>query len=122
MAQGWSIIREENVPIHLATGKDMVVRNLSLQREVVDAQKQHHNLQAYYMYWYVADGISTPSRDERNWVSSWDRILHNRDHRWAYVFGMSLITDSLRPDGLNAEQTKKMLADFVGQIVPTFQK
>jgi EpsI family protein len=122
VAQGWSITHEENVPVHLASGKEMVVRNLTIQRDVIDSKKQRRTLHAYYMYWYVADGISTPSRDERNWVSSWDRILHNRDHRWAYVIAMSLITQSIRPDGLNADQTKSMLADFIREIVPTIQK
>jgi len=122
VAQGWNIIHEENVPIHLASGQDLVVRNLTIQRDVIDSRKRHRSVYAYYMYWYVADGITTPSRDVRNWVSSWDRILHNRDHRWAYVIAMSLITESSRPDGINAEQTRKMLADFISQIVPTFQR
>lgn len=122
VAQGWNIIHEENVPVHLASGQDLVVRNLTIQRDVIDSKKQRHSIYAYYMYWYVADGISTPSRDVRNWVSSWDRILHNRDHRWAYVIAMSMITESTRPDGLNAAQTQKMLSDFISQIVPTFQR
>jgi len=122
VAQGWSIVHEENVPIHLSTGQDLVVRNLTIQRDVLDSKKQHRAVYAHYMYWYVADGISTPSRERRNWVSSWDRVFHNRDHRWAYVIAMSLITDSIRQDGFNAEQTRKMLADFLSQIVPYIQR
>ena len=122
VAQGWTIVRSEDVPISLASGHPLVVRNLSLQRDVTNAQHEHLTLKAYYMYWYVADNITTPSHLERNLKSSWDRVVHNRDHRWAYVIAMSPITQTFRPDGLNADQTRSMLINFIRQIVPTFQK
>jgi exosortase len=122
VAQGWTITKEEDVPIKLRSGHNLVVRNLSLQRDTIGQDNSHHTINAYYMYWYVADGESTPSRGERNWLSSRDRIFKNRDLRWAYVIAMSTITQSLRPDGLNPEQTREMLADFIRQIVPFIQK
>ena len=122
VAQGWSIVGQEDVPIQLESGHQLVVRNLSLQRDTVDPKQVHHLIKAYYMYWYVADNITTPSHLARNLTSSWDRIVHNRDHRWAYVIAMSPITNSYRTDGLNAEQTRDMLTNFIREIVPTFQK
>jgi len=122
VAQGWNIMHEENVPIQLSSGRVMMVRNLTIQRAASDASGKHLLVRAYYMYWYVADGISTPSGLTRNWLSSWDRVVHNRDHRWAYVIAMSPITDTIRSDGLSAEQTRKMLTDFIGEIVPIVQK
>jgi hypothetical protein len=74
------------------------------------------------MYWYVADGLATQSHFERNVMSSWDRIMHNRDHRWAYVFAMSPVTQSLNPGGVDTAGTRKLLADFIREIVPTFEK
>jgi hypothetical protein len=74
------------------------------------------------MYWYVADNLTTPSHLTRNLISSWDRVVNNRDHRWAYVIAMSPITKTFRPDGLDADQTREMLTNFIRQIVPTFQK
>jgi hypothetical protein len=35
---------------------------------------------------------------------------------------MSPITQSMRQDGLDAGQTREMLANFIRQIVPAFQK
>jgi len=122
VAQGWKIVKEENVPIRLNSGHDLVVRNLSIQHETIRGDKKHHLTHAYYMYWYVTDGVATPSFATRNWVSSWDRIFHNRDHRWAYVIAMSSITQSLRPDGLDATQTREMLTNFIRQIIPDVQK
>ncbi len=88
----------------------------------MNTQQQHLLVKAYYMYWYVADDLTTPSHTARNWMSSWDRVVHNRDHRWAYVIAMSPITQTIRPDGLDAEQTRDLLTSFIRQIVPTFQK
>jgi EpsI family protein len=122
VAQGWSIVGQEDIPIRLSSGHKLTVRNLSLQREVIDARQQHRLVKAYYMYWYVADDITTPSHTTRNWMSSWDRVVHNRDHRWAYVIAMSPITQTIRSDGLDAEQTRDMLTSFIRQIIPTFQK
>lgn len=122
VAQGWTITGHEDIPVRLKTGHDLTVRNLSLKRDALTPDKKITTVHAYYMYWYVADNITTPSHLERNLRSSWDRIVHNRDHRWAYVFAMAAISDSYRADGLNATQTKEMLGNFIGQIVPTFQK
>ena len=122
VAQGWIITGQEDIPIQLSSGHQLVVRNLSLQRDALNAQQKHVLVKAYYMYWYVADNLSTPSHFTRNWISSWDRVVHNRDHRWAYVIAMSPITQSMFPDGMNAEQTREMLKNFIRQIVPTIQK
>jgi EpsI family protein len=122
VAQGWTIAGQEDVPVELDSGHHLVVRNLSLQRNVPDHEHQPHLVKAYYMYWYVADNLTTPSHLERNLMSSWDRIVHNRDHRWAYVIAMSPITETLYPDGMNPSQTRDMLTAFIRQIVPTFQK
>ena len=122
VAQGWTIVKEEDVPIHLNSGHQLVVRNLSIQRNEIGSDNQTRLIHAYYMYWYVADGVTTPSHAERTWISSWDRVLYNRDHRWAYVIAMSPITKSVRPDGLDADQTREMLANFIRQIVPAVQK
>ncbi|MEJ0001109.1 MAG: exosortase-associated EpsI family protein [Verrucomicrobiota bacterium] len=65
VAQGWRIVGQEDVPIQLESGHRLVVRNLSLQRDVLDKQQQRHLVKAYYMYWYVADDLTTPSHLER---------------------------------------------------------
>lgn len=122
VAQGWSIVGQEDIPIQLASGHKLTVRNLSLERDATNSRQEHFLVKAYYMYWYVADGLTTPSHAKRNWISSWDRIFHNRDHRWAYVIATSPITQSIRSDGMNAGQTRDMLTSFIRAIVPSIQK
>ncbi len=121
VAQGWTIAGQADIPIKLASGHQLVVRNLSLQRELLDSNRNRHQVKAYYMYWYVADDLTTPSHLERNLRSSWDRIFHNRDHRWAYVIAMAPITETLFAGGQTAEQTRDMLTAFIREIVPEIQ-
>jgi EpsI family protein len=122
VAQGWDIVSEGEVSVQLSSGHKLAVRDLSLQRETLDENNQHQLIHACYLYWYVAEGVTTPSYAERSFLSGWDRVFHNRDHRWAYITAMSLITDSLRPDGLNPDETRNMLTAFIREILPNVQK
>jgi EpsI family protein len=119
--QGWTIVGQENIPIPLLSGHQLVARKLTLERQVVGQNDEHFTVRAFYIYWFVGQNVTTPSEVERVLLSNWDRVIHNHAHRWAYVSVFSLITENLRPDGLNAEQTQALLVDFTKQIVPAFQ-
>jgi len=120
--QGWRILGQDNLPIRLDSGRNLVVRNLTIQHDAIAANNEHLLVNGYFMYWFVGEDVTTPSHFTRYFLSSWDRFAHNRVHRWAYVSILSQVTDSIRPNGLGAEQTRTMLADFIRKIVPTFQK
>jgi hypothetical protein len=115
-AQGWSIIKQDDWPIRLASGRDLVVRNLTLRREDPTPDGRRQVTESSYMYWFVGDNVTTPSHYTRMFLSNWDRIVHNRTHRWAYVIATAQIT------GGDASQTCQMLSDFIRQAVPAFQK
>jgi exosortase/archaeosortase family protein len=122
VGQGWMIDGYRDVPLTLASGRTLRVRNLLLHRQILDSRGQPHTVQAYHMYWYVTDGIATPSYLERDWITVWDRVVENRDHRWAYIAVMAAITKSQRTDGLDGDQTIGMLGDFIRRILPSVQK
>jgi len=119
--QGWNIVGQEYIPVPLLSGHHMFARKLSLERLVTTKNDEHVTVRAFYIYWFVGENVSTPSEVKRVLMSNWDRVMHNRAHRWAYVSFFSLITDNLRPDGLNADQTEAIMVDFAKQIIPTFQ-
>jgi hypothetical protein len=121
VAQAWNIINQEYIPIQLESGHKLVVCNLTIQH-VGQYQGQPVPVTAYNMYWFVGEKITTPSSSERTFLTSWDRIVHNRAHRWAYITVMAHITDNLEPNGLNAAQTRTMMLDFIRKVVPSFQK
>jgi hypothetical protein len=121
VAQGWNIINQEYIPIRLASGHELVVCSLTI-RKVIPYGERSVTVTAYNMYWFVGEKITTPSHVERAFLSSWDRIVHNRSHRWAYVTVLAQITKDLRPNGLDPAQTRNLMIDFIREVVPSFQK
>jgi hypothetical protein len=120
--QGWTIVRGEYVPIQLLSGNKLTGEKLTLERRITDPKTGSViPVRAFYIYWFVGQNVTTPSEIHRVLLSNWDRVMHNVAHRWAYVSVFSLITDNLRQDGENAEQTEARMVDFSKRIVPTFQ-
>ena len=120
--QGWTIEGQDNLPITLLSGRTLVVRKLSIDRDTLLPNNSRGALHAFFMYWFVGDNITTPSQFMRVFLNTWDRLLYNRAYRWAYIMTMSPISSSYRADGLNAAQTQEMMSGFVRQTVPSFQK
>jgi len=121
VGQGWTIIGQDNVPMTLPSGHPLVARCLTLERQQSTPEGGRLTVRAFYIYYFVGQNITTPSHFTRLLLSSWDRAVHNRAHRWAYVSFFSVVTDGLRPGGLTSAQTEVMLTDFMKQVVPTFQ-
>jgi hypothetical protein len=121
VGQGWTVVVEKEIPIPLLSGHPLRAEEITLERRVMDPNGSAVVVRAYYVYWFVGENVTTPSEIKRVLLSNWDRVVHNRAHRWAYVSVFALITDNLRPDGLNPAQTQALLVDFARQIVPTFQ-
>jgi hypothetical protein len=114
-------VGQDTIPIPLASGRTMETRRLTLERQVVGQNAEPLTIRAYYVYWFVGQNVTTSSEFYRVLLSNWDRVVHNRANRWAYVSVFSIITEGLEPNGLDPAQTETMLKDFTRQIVPTFQ-
>jgi exosortase len=122
VAQGWHIDKEEDVPLRLASGHNLVVRSLLIHTQSLGKFGENQSIKRLYMYWLVADNMTTPSHTMRSLLSSWERILHNRDPQWAYIIVTSPITQSMQADGLNEAQTRLLLQEFIGQVAPVTQR
>jgi EpsI family protein len=121
-AQGWDLKSGQTIDVPLHSGHNLQVMNLSITRPATTATGETFELPGYYMYWFVGDKVTTPYHWERLWLTSWDRIVHQINHRWAYVIVMSPITQGLKPDGKNASETMEMLKAFIADVVPSFQQ
>lgn len=121
VGQGWTNIGQKEIPIQLASGHPLIAEEITLEREVPDPNGGVVSVRAFFDYWFVGKDVTTYSEMWRVLSSNWDRVFYNRANRWAYVSVFSLITDNLRPDGLDADQTRTVLVDFTKQVVPTFQ-
>jgi hypothetical protein len=116
--QGWTVMGKEVVPIALKDGKKMDAMVLRLSREFVDSNGKRQNLRSLFMYWFVGKDRTTPHHFERILLTSWDRVVHNVNHRWAYVTVSAEVLGSVIPGAESDEATLKRLKEFAGQIEP----
>ena len=121
-AQGWSINREHEVPIRLADGRTISVMQVSISRPIQNTAGETRTLNSYYYYWFVGNGITTASHVTRLLINSWDRVMHHKNHRWAYVAVSGPILEGFKRDGKNAEETQSMIADFIAEMAPQVMK
>lgn len=120
--QGWTIRNGHVVAIPLQSGRTLQAMNLTLERPVRTSSGKEVTLSAYYLYWFVGEDVTTPYHWQRMWLTSWDRLVHHVNHRWAYIIVTSPITEGLKPHGKSPEETLEMLKKFVADAVPSFQK
>jgi len=98
------------------------VMDLSLFRDVEVGPGDRRKLPAHYFYWFVGDRVTTPHHWRRMFLTSFDRITKNLNHRWAYVIVMSVVTEGFLPMGKNETQTIEMLKQFTAEAAPSFMR
>jgi hypothetical protein len=117
VGQGWTIQKEETIPITLADGRVQKVRKLTLVRTQDGVQ-----VVGYFVYWFIGKDKTTDDHFERIFLTSWDRVVHRVNHRWAYV-----IVDAILPPEpkVTAGERQKVLSDlisFTGELIPQIQR
>jgi EpsI family protein len=120
--QGWTIESSEIIPVPLKPGGALSVMKLTLSREFELSARNRKKVTMYFLYWFIGKDKTTADHKVRILLTSWDRIMHNMNHRWAYVIVSAPVTENLRPGGLNSQQTMEMLKDFIGTIAPAIIK
>ncbi|MEI6338898.1 MAG: exosortase C-terminal domain/associated protein EpsI [Verrucomicrobiota bacterium] len=121
-SQGWILGTGGKVAVPLASGRTLEVTDLNLSRQAEIQPGVFRPIRSQFLYWFVGKDITTSDHMVRILRTSWDRVYHKINHRWAYVLVTSLVGDSLREGGMTDEQTQKMLEKFIRDIVPFFQK
>ena len=117
VGQGWTIQKEETIPITLADGRVQKVRKLTLVRAQDGVQ-----IVGYFIYWFVGKDKTTDDHIERIFLTSWDRVVNRVNHRWAYV-----IVDAILPaePKVTAGERQKVLSDlisFARELIPKIQR
>ncbi len=121
-AQGWSINGRETVPVKLADGRTISYMKDTISRTVDVGNGVTKPLTSLYCYWFVGNGASTPSHLMRLFLTSWDRVVHHKNHRWAYVAVSAPVLEGFTRNGKNAEATQKMIDEFIAEIGPVVMK
>lgn len=125
--QGWTLLDSRIVPVEIAPGQFLNVKDLLVEREMRRADGTPKMLRAHYVYWFIGTDVTTPSNAVRVWLSTWDNIARNVNHRWAYASITAWVTDNLetRESGQRArdsEATTKLVSELIRALAPRFQK
>jgi len=121
-AQGWSINGREYLPVKLADGRSISVMCDTITRQVEIAPGVSKPLSTLFCYWFVGDGTTTASHAMRILLSSWDRVVHHKNHRWAYIAVSAPVLEGFKQGGRNVEGTMRMIEDFISEISPDIMK
>jgi Protein of unknown function (DUF3485) len=121
-AQGWTLRTGEVVPIKLANGESMDVMKLIISKKIVPADGRPRELNSVFIYWFVGKETTTPHHFERILITNLDMLLHNTNHRWAYVIVSAPILEGFVPKGKNTEQTLEVLKEFIATLAPQIIK
>lgn len=125
--QGWTLLDSRIMTVQISPGRSLDVKDLLVERELHRADGKPKVLRAHYVYWFIGTDVTTPSNAVRVWLTTWDNIARNVNHRWAYASVTAWVTDNLetRESGQRArdsEATTKLISEIIRELVPRIQK
>lgn len=125
--QGWNLMGSRILPVDMGGGRRLLVKDLYIEKPVTLNDGSKRRLRGHYLYWFVGTDISTPSNSERIWLTLWDNVTRNVNHRWAYPSVMAIVTEDFTTEEVgqrlrSSDETVAMLLDLIRQLVPHFQK
>jgi hypothetical protein len=121
-SQGWRIDSSTTESVPLASGHDLKVTALLLEKHVSLTDGTPFVLRNYYLYWFVGKDVTTPYATDRILMTYWDMLVHRVNQRWAYVIVSKDIAQDIYPGGESPEQTLAELKQFIHDSVPYFVK
>jgi len=124
--QGWTLLDSKVIPIEITQGRILRVRDLFIEKNIPMQDGSTRPLRAHYVYWFVGTDVTTPSHFERIWLTTWDSVTRNINHRWAYPSVMALVTDNFAAEEIsqrqrNSDQTLELITQLIQALVPKFQ-
>jgi Protein of unknown function (DUF3485) len=121
-AQGWTLQTGEVIPIGLANGKTLEVMKLVISKRIALADGKQRELTSLFLYWFVGKESTTPYNLVRVLRTNLDMLLHNTNHRWAYVIVSAPVLEGIEPGAKDSEDTLAMLKDFIAELAPQILK
>ena len=121
--QGWTINEHtEAIPVAAAPGGALAVMRMNGTHPVRLSDGQVGQSRSVFLYWFVGKDRITASHWQRIYWTSKDRILHNTNHRWAYILVDAPVRDDAGEGGSakSEDDAMKIAAGFVQDIYPTF--
>jgi hypothetical protein len=119
--QGWTIKSSQTMPITLADGKTMGVTLLNISIPI-RVGNQTRELTQLFSYWFVGYDTTTPSHLVRIAKTNMDVLLHNTNHRWAYIIVSAPVLEGFAPGGRDLPETKEFLLEAIRELAPQIMK
>lgn len=127
VGQGWRLLDSSIVAVDMGGGRELSVKDLYIEKMVTLATGERRTVRAHYVYWFVGADVATPYHVERIWLTLWDNLTRNVNHRWAYPSVMALVTENFTSAEIgervrNDPETLEALLRLIRQLAPRFQK
>jgi EpsI family protein len=116
--QGWTIKSGVVTPVKLDDGRTLQAMKLTIARPVVLSNGDRRELSSLFYYWFVGKQTTTPHHYVRILKTSIDLLIHNTNHRWAYVVVSAPVLEGFAPNGLSESETDTLLQKFIAEVAP----
>ena len=117
--QGWTVKSGNVETIALPNGKSLDVMKLLIGRPIRLPNGEQKELTSFYLYWFAGKDSTTPHHLVRILKTNFDMLLHNKNHRWAYIIVSAPVLEGFAPNGLSTEETGKSLGEFIADVAPS---
>jgi len=117
-AQGWTIKSGEVVPVALADGRTLEVMKLVVSRPVTMESGATRELTTVFCYWFIGKNATTPHHFVRVFKTNLDMLLHNTNHRWAYVIVNAPVLEGFIQGGKNLSATTAAIESAIAELAP----
>lgn len=116
--QGWTLKSGAVETIALSDGRKLDVMKLLICRPVRLPNGDQKELTSLFLYWFAGKNSTTPHHLVRILKTNFDMLLHNTNHRWAYIIVSAPVLEGFAPNGRNTMETDEALRNFISQLAP----
>lgn len=109
----WNVIMPQTIEVPLEGREPLKVALLETVRSYRGADGERKSYYGYYAYWFVGQDRETPSHYARMLWLAWDRVVHSRSHKWAYI-----IVAGDRGDDEKSPAYKQDAIAFIQKLYP----
>lgn len=121
--QGWKIQSEltQAIPMASTPGGTLTVMRMNATRSYPLPDGRTVQSRSIFVYWFVGKDRVTPYHWQRIFWTARDRVLHNTNHRWAYILIHVPLQDETGQNGTarTEDEAMKIAANFVQAVYPT---
>ncbi|NOU35177.1 MAG: exosortase-associated EpsI family protein [Kiritimatiellaceae bacterium] len=108
----WNVVMPGIIEVPLEGREPLKVAVLETIRNYRGANGERKAYYGYYAYWFVGQNRETPSHYMRMLWLAWDRVVHSRSHKWAYIAVAGDRGDE------KSDAYKQEVVDFIQKLYP----